>query len=144
LKEEDRKVVKYVCENLRIMDDPGMINEYFRLQVENEATMVYLLARYGEMMDRMRDVLAKHKAEITLDLGSKDEEGYKRTKNSREAFLLATDARYISLLDLTQIAERLFFTLKNLSDIVTKRDDKLEQLSINYRREQEADSRSNR
>ena len=144
LKEEDRKVIHDVCEKLRIMDDPGMINEYFRLQVENEASIVYLIARYGELMDRLKNVLAKHRADTSLDLGSKDDEGYKRTKASRENWLLATDARYVALLDSVGIAERLFFTLKNLEAIVMKRDGKLEQLSINYRREQEVDNRTNR
>lgn len=144
LKEEDRKVIHDVCEKLRIMEDPGMINEYFRLQVENEATMVYLIARYGEQMDRMRDVLSKHRADVSVDMGSKDEEGYKRTKSAKENWLLATDPRYLALLDLVGVSERLFFTLKNLSDVVMRRDGKLEQLSINYRREQETDLRTSR
>jgi hypothetical protein len=142
LKEEDKGVVRSVCDRLRIGDSSAMVNDYFRTQVELEATAVYLTSKYGALMDRWRGLIEKHKAEKYMELGSRNDDGLKWTKEAKEQWLLSTDSRYSVLSDYCLQAERLLYTIRDLSTIVFGRNGKLEQLSINYRREQTADQRS--
>jgi predicted glycosyltransferase len=77
-----------------------------------------------------------------MELGVRNDEGLKWTKDAKEQWLLSTDARYIVLSEEAQEAERLLYTLRDLANIIFTRDKKLEQLSINYRRETEIDKRT--
>lgn len=130
-----------LCSLIRI-EETGDINEYHRMQVEAEAGSVYLRVRYDQVMEKFRTLIDKHKAGRFVELGPRDDEGLKWTKASKEQWLLGTDARYVALLDMLKQAERLHAMLRELSNIVFGRDRKLEQLSINYRREAEADRRT--
>ena len=141
LKVEDRNVVVSICNKIRISDDPGSINVYFREQVDAESAITYLLNRYISLIEKLNQLMNKHRAEVFLGLGDKTEEGYKWTKQSKEERLIATDSKYLSQLDQMNKAENLINLLKGLNTIVFNRDRKLEQLSINYRREFEADKR---
>lgn len=142
LKAEDQAVIKHVCLNLRIEQEHGFINDYFRRQVEIEATAVYLTGKYNALLERWRRIIGQHKADKFMELGSKNDDGYKWTKEAKEQWLLSTDARYTVLSEQAQEAERLLYILRDLSNVVFTRDKKLEQLSINYRRESEADKRA--
>ena len=141
LKEEDKAVVKKICTLLRI-EELGDINAYHRLQVEAEAGVVYLKSKYGSICSKCQSVVDKHRSVKFLELGSRDSEGLKWTKAGKCEWLLSTDAKYSVLLDLLEEVEELNAVLRELSHIVFSRDRKLEQLSINYRREAEADRRT--
>lgn len=141
LKEEDRAVVAKLCYLIRI-EETGDINEYHRSQIEAEAGAVYLKSKYDEIMDKFGTLIEKHKAGRYCELGSRDDEGLKWTKAGKNEWLLATDAKYVALLDTFKEAERLYTMLRELTNIIFSRDRKLEQLSINYRREAEADRRT--
>lgn len=143
LKDEDKRVVSRLCELIRITEE-GDINVYHRTQVEAEAGAVYLKSKYDQVMTKFSNLIERHKAGKFVELGSRDDEGLKWTKEGKREFLLGTDARYVALLDTFKEAERLHTLIRELSNIIFSRDRKLEQLSINYRREAEADRRTER
>jgi len=142
LKATDDAVVKKVCSFIRIDESPGLINDYIRQQVEAEASMVYLTNKYESLHRRMTQRSNERKAGRFLELGEKNDEGYKWTVQAKEKWILATDAKY--QLQLENIAELdgLVSMLRGLSAIVFRRDSKLEQLSINYRQEMRTDKGS--
>ena len=140
IKDEDRSIVSNLCETLRIDQDYGFLNDYFRMQVQIEATQIYLLGKYNLLLDRWESLIDKHKAEKAFELGDRNQEGYKWTKESKEQWLLNSDARYILLREQAQEVKRFLGILKDLYTIVFTRANKLEQLSINYRREMRADT----
>lgn len=142
LKEEDKPLIVQLCEKLRILADVRDINEYFRQQVEVEAGMVYLVGRYTMIVDKFKDVVESHKAGKSVELGERNDEGLKWTKAGKEQWLLGTDARYVALLGTLKEAERLLDLLRELSKVAFRRQDKLEQITINTRREIEADKRT--
>lgn len=139
LKQEDHAVISKVCRLLEIQEEHVLINEYHRRQVELEATAVYLTGKYTALVKRFESVFNKHRAGKSVELGERNDEGLKWTRIAKENWLLGTDARYIALVDTLAEAQRLLMMLKGLSDVIFARDNKLEQLSINYRRETEAD-----
>lgn len=142
LKLEDHRVVTDVCSKLHLSDDLGMINESFRWQVELEAAAVYLKSRYGSIVNRLESSLTEYQSGKFVEMGPRDEEGLKWTAKAKEQWILATDPHYAAKLDVFKESARLLDLIKGLSDIVFGRDRKLEQLSINYRREVQADTRS--
>lgn len=141
LKKEDHAVVRKLCDLIRI-EETGDINEYHRSQVEAEAGGVYLKSKYDQVVEKFDTLIEKHKAGRYVELGSRDDEGLKWTIPGKKEWLLATDSRYVALLEMFKEAERLHVMLRELTHIVFCRDRKLEQLSINYRREAEADKRT--
>lgn len=141
LKVEDHSVITNVCTGIRISSEAGDINEYFRRQVELEASVVYLSSKYGALLDRWRRLLDKHKAIQSVELGARNTEGLKWSKGSKEEWFLSMDPKYVVLKDQMHTVEKLFFTIRDLYTIVFDRNKKLEQLSINYRRETEIDKR---
>jgi len=142
LKIEDHQVVHNTCNALRISEDPGLINEYFRGQIEAEASMIYLVGRYSSLVTRLKDKLNERRAGKAFELGSRDDEGLKWSKQDKEQWILATDPKYATQLDMLHDMEALLKLMYGLRDVVFGRDRKLEQLSINYRREMEADKRT--
>ena len=142
LKQEDNPVISGVCSMLRIEQDHGFINDYFKQQVNLEATAVYLTSKYGALVDRWNRLIDRHKADRCMELGGRNDDGLRWTKEAKEQWLLNTDAKYVVFMDQQQEAERLLCTIRDLATIIFSRDKKLEQLSINYRRESEIDRRS--
>lgn len=141
LKSEDKSVVQKICRLLRI-EHPELINDYHRQQVEAEAGIVYLKARYDSLAEKMREKIEQHKAGQFVVLGDRNDEGLKWTKASKEQWLLGTDAQYVVFLRIYKEKERLAGIMRELANVVFGRDRKLEQLSINLRREAEADRRT--
>lgn len=139
LKEEDKAVVTQLCEFIRI-DTEADINEYFKLQVEAEAGVVYLKGKYSRLLNKFASIVEKHRSGKSVELGSRDPEGYKWNKASKHEWLTGTDARYAALVSTHKDVEVLSSIIKDLAQIVFNRDRKLEQLSNNYRREMQVDS----
>lgn len=143
LKAEDEAVVSRICEILRLEDNEGMINIYISSQVEAEAGAIYLVGRYRDIWLKLATRLNEERAEKRLDLGDRDEDGRRWTKQSREDWLLANDAKYVIQLENVTRAEQLVKLLEGLSNIVFGRQDKLRDLAANYRRELRTDRNSN-
>ena len=144
LKIEDHQVVSKVCNYIRISstEELGIINEALRDQVEIEAACVYLTSKYGRLLNKLEQRLDEHKAGKSVELGSKDDEGLKWTKQAKEQWLLAMDAQYATQTEVISKCHTLITMLRGLSTIVFNRDRKLEQLSVNYRKDLEFDRRS--
>jgi len=140
LKEVDKPVVAKLCDKLSITQDHGYINEYFREQVDAEATGLYLKSKYSEILAKLQGLVDQHKAGKSVELGARDDEGLKWTKPSLENYMRGTDARYVALMELVRESERLLSMLRGLDDIINNRDYKLKELSVNYRREMKSDS----
>ena len=135
LKVEDHSIVNTLCTNLALQEDHGLINKYICNQPDNEAMALYLLGKYESWFNVLKASVLEHRAGSALSLGSKDQEGFKWTKQSKEEWLLATDATYIGKVDRLRIAENLYSLIKGLYGITLNRDEKLQHLSNNYRRE---------
>ena len=142
LKVEDHEVVSKVAGFLYTSDEPGKINDYFRGQIEAEAGATYLVGRYTSLVNKLRERVREHRAGKFVELGERNDEGYKWTAKGKEDFLLGTDAQYATQMETVAKVENLLSLLKGLREIVFARNDKLEQLSINYRREMEIDRKT--
>lgn len=144
LKLEDNAVISQVCYQIRIEDDPGKINEYHRTQVGSEAAMVYLTSKYGELVVRLKKKRDSYLIQKSLELGSTNEiDGKKWTsKKAKQEWILMTDPDFALLAEKVDDAANLASLVQGLFTIVFGRNDKLEQLSINYRREAEIDRRT--
>ncbi len=142
LKVEDHPVVEKLCRELRIQNQEGLINDYICGQTDHEATASYLLGRYTAFVNRLSAITAEYRAEHSTELGSRDEEGLKWTKLSKEEWLLAMNPGYIGKVETLRKAENLLTLVRDLHKITFNRDDKLGQLSNNYRRELKGDNRA--
>jgi len=142
LKVDDREVVLNICELLRLKEESGLINTYLCQQVEAEAASTYLVCRYELQVTRYRHVIDEYRAGKYVELGDRNDEGLKWSKQGREQWLLAMDLEYPTKLEQLQNMESLLSALKGLQSIVFGRDRKLEQLSVNYRRELRSDKPS--
>ncbi len=141
LKVEDHPVVEKVTSLLYTSDEIGLINDYFRMQIEAEAGATYLVGRYISLVTKLKEMLREHRAGKLLMLGERNDDGYKWTAKGKEEWLLATDAPYATQLEQIAKVDNLLNLLKGLKEIVFGRNDKLEQLSINYRRDTLIDTR---
>ncbi|MCG8434624.1 MAG: hypothetical protein MJA83_11385 [Gammaproteobacteria bacterium] len=141
LKIDDHKVVQDLCEKLALQEEHGFINSYICEQPSLEAQALYLLGRYEALYNRLKAIVAEYRADKTLTLGSKDDEGFKWTKQSKEEWLLATDTKYLEKVERLRNVENLYTLIKGLYQITISRDDKLQHLSNNYRRELKGNER---
>lgn len=142
LKVEDRSAVIRLFDLLVIRVDPALVNEYFSQQVEAEALACYLQNRYAKLVDTLDELLTKQRADSYVVQGDRNDQGLKWTKETREYWLLGTNAHYNVRVEQLNQARRLQSLIKDVTTIVFKRHDKLEQLSNNYRRETSIDNRT--
>ncbi len=140
VKVNDHNVVVSVCSKLPIESDPGHINEYLRLQINAEAGAVYLTGKYLNIAAILEDRLEEKESEVCIGLGDTSEGGYKLTKADKKSQLLF-NPEYFTLRTQLRGIKSLVVLLERLSMVVFRRQPKLEQLSVNYRRETEADKR---
>lgn len=141
LKVEDHDVVKSLCTDLALQEETGYINSYICKQPDLEATALYLYGKYSTLYEKLKASVAEHRADHALKLGSKDDEGLKWTKQSKEEWLLATDVKYVERLERLRKVESLYMLIKGLYNITLNRDEKLQHLSNNYRRELKGNER---
>ncbi len=140
LKVEDQAVVSKVCLQIRLSEDPGLINSYLREQVEVEASVIYLVGRYSGLVSKLEKRLKESRAGFVFEMGDRSDSGFKINKADKEDTLLATNAKYALQVEILSDMGDLLNVLRGLSTIVFKRDFKLEQLSVNYRIEMRVDS----
>lgn len=138
LKEQDALVVQRICAQLRIPDQGG-VDPIIRDSVQLEAGCVYLTGKYQELADKLEEIAEDRKAKKYIELSASDEHD---TKTERDYWIRTFDAEYRMSRTNAAKAAALLKQLKGLSLIVFDRMKKLEQLSINFRREMQADSNS--
>lgn len=137
LKAEDHKVVHRLCEGLAASNELGLVNEDIRWQIQAEASVIYLVTRYREMVDAMQRILDDYKAGKLYE-----EDGLSWSKDKKHHHLMATDADYGIRYEKIMKVSSLLRIFEKLERMVFSRDGKLEQLSVNYRKEQEVDRRT--
>ncbi len=140
LKMQDHSVVVSICDKLPIEEGSGYINEYLRLQINAEAGAVYLTGKYLNIVAILEDKRDEVEAEVFVGLGDKSEAGYKLTRENKKSTLLF-NPDFLALREHLRGMRSLVMLLERLSMVVFRRQPKLEQLSVNYRRETEADTR---
>jgi len=139
LEEVDRLVVKQLVYRLKLdLSQFEEVNEKIKGQMELEADLVYLLSKYRKLTDERKFELEEQEAEVLLDVPHRNPDGYKTgAKEFRAHQLLdpnvAVERRRNSL------AAALYHDLQNLSAMVFGRNKKLNELSVNYRKEMAAD-----
>lgn len=102
------------------------VNTAMKDQVELECLMTYLRNKYNSRLNYSNDARDRVFGRLAKDLGPRSP-------------LIKNDPDYVSAMDRCRACELLYSNLKGLSDVVNGRQDKLEQLSINYRLELRSD-----
>jgi len=140
--EEHRPDLKKVVYRLSLdsVDNIENVNEKIKSQMEMEATMVFLLGYYRGCQFELDNDIEREENLAVLDTPSKNEDGYKLSAKQFRASYLANQDVAVLRMRLSPL-KSLVMNLDNLFTIVIKRNQKLEQLSINYRREQNIDDR---
>jgi hypothetical protein len=136
---EDRIVVKDVVYKSKLdLTSFEDVNDKIKGQVEIEAGIAYLLGKYRDQLTDLRYDLDEEESTAILEVPKKNEQGYKTSTRELKAYQsvnpeVAVKRRRVSA------AESLYATFEALWKIVFARNDKLRELSINYRRDQESD-----
>lgn len=139
LETEDRPVVKEVIYKLELdLETFEEVNEKLKGQIKLEADMVYLLGKYRDICNDLKIELDEEEATVFLDAPKRNDEGYKTSAKEFKAYQLAHPEIAVKRRRLVAV-ESLLATLTLLSKVVFARNDKLEQLSVNYRKELAAD-----
>ena len=140
LHEKDHVAVNFIASKYQIDEGQNFINEYLITQSEIEAAAVYLTGKYTNTLNVVKGALEDAEADVLIGIGDTSVGGYKLTRQDKSVAILCDiscakfKAKILKL-------EALVLLLERLSIIVFRRYNKLEQLSVNYRRETEADKR---
>ncbi len=140
---EHRQEIKDIVFSLDLdnIEGIGDVNEKIKGQMDMEATMVFLLGFYRQRQMEMVGDLEREEGLALLDVPTKDAEGYKTgAKSAKAQVVTAQDVASLKL-NLTPL-KSLYEDLENLFNILLRRNRKLEELSINYRREKAIDDRT--
>lgn len=141
--EEHRPDLKRVVYRLSLdrVDNVEHVNAKIKGQMEMEATMVFLVGHYRGIQYELDNDIEREEGLATLDVPTKTADGYKTTAKQAKAQVLANEEVAVLRMKLSPL-KSLVMDLENIFTLVLKRNQKLEQLSINYRREQNIDDRS--
>jgi hypothetical protein len=139
----DKRVLKNVIDDLRITDltDLKDINEKWEDQVRLEAAVVYLTGKYSNKLQVIESGAEQSEALALLGIPEKNSEGRKLIAADRAA-IITTNDKVRELRIRKSVLKALNRDINNLSKIVFGRNQKLENLSINVRREMSADEKS--
>jgi N-acetylglutamate synthase/N-acetylornithine aminotransferase len=136
---KDRASVKKITNSLALdsAETTNDINYHWKNQVELEATIIYLLGKYGDILQETENQLLELETELSLSM-EKDSDG----KKYKLETLLSANPTVQTVRRDRDVIKNLCRDLSGLSKVVFGRNQKLENLSIHYRREQLADERS--
>lgn len=136
LASEDRAVVKEIAYALDLQGDPtlGDVNSKWIDQQRIEASMVYLLNTYERIVDKAESELEEIEATARLDIPK----GVAGNAEERKAYV-RLDPNVAVHKDRVVNAKSLHKDLDRLAKTVFRRDKKLENLTVNYRRELQSD-----
>lgn len=138
---EDRSVVKDVVYAL-ILDTETVedVNEKLKGQVRLEADMVYLMGVYRDLKNEFTYELEEEEGHVLLDTPRRNDDGYKTSAKELKAHSVTNPEVAVKRRRLASVTS-LYESLQLLWKIVFARNEKLEQLSVNYRKELKADER---
>jgi hypothetical protein len=141
LEKSDRVVVKRIVYALSLDDDtsPKDQNDRWAKQQRIEAAMVYLVSRYTDYAIAAKRNLERAKGNERLTLPDKAETGRKYNKEDREA-LLGISEEVRDAEDQKDASDALLRDLVKLEQMVIRRNDKINDISVNVRRHEEVDN----
>jgi hypothetical protein len=134
---QDRAVVKNVVYALDLDGQPDLssMDEKWQKQMRMEASMVYLIGRYTDYLQAAEGNLEATESNVRLQVPDKDPTTQKKyNKEDRDAVLSINEEVLQHRSDRDAI-KSLHRDLTNLMKIVIGRNQKLENLSVNYRRD---------
>jgi hypothetical protein len=136
LSSEDRAVVKEIVFALDLQGDVSLsdVNLKWIDQQRIEASMVYLLNTYERLMAKTEAELEEIEATARLDMPK----GAAGNEQERKAYV-RLDPNVAVHKDRVLNAKSLYQDLDRLAKTVFRRDKKLDSLTVNYRRELQAD-----
>lgn len=141
LKENDHVVIERITYALSL-DGPAELTDIdtkIKMQMDIEADIIYLLGEYEDLLYRYDDMLDRIEAARRLDLPDRD--GNDRKYNEADRAALLTINQDVQKLRAKQHgAKSLSRDIDRLAKIVFRRNDKLDLLTVNYRREIAADA----
>jgi hypothetical protein len=139
LETEDRLVIKDVVYKLELdLETFEDVNEKIKGQIKIEADLVYLLGKYRDACADLRFDVDEEEADVFLKTPKRNEDGYRTSGQELKAYQTADPEVAIKRRRLQQ-AESLYESLQLLCRVVFARNSKLEQLSVNYRKEIQTD-----
>jgi len=139
LESEDRSVIKEVIYKLELdLTTFEEVGDKIKGQIKIEADIAYLLGRYRDKVNEMRIELEEEEAHVFLEVPKRNEDGYKTSSREFKAYQFSNPEIAIKRRRFV-VLESLFDSLQLLCRIVFARNDKLKELSINYRREMKID-----
>jgi len=136
LDSDDRPWVKKLIDSLNVAKrkDFEQIDDMWEHQMKMEAIMVYLLGKYGDQYEDADDLLGEIESTFKVDIPIKDpESGYKRTKDDIDSILLQNE-EVREAREAKRSNKSLNNDMQYLSKLVFGRNQKLENLTVNYRR----------
>jgi hypothetical protein len=141
LDKEDRRVVGDIIDKLAF--PAQWDNDQLRTQTDLEISISYLLSKYHEHNEQKQAHLADLRADFMDEIGEKSPGGVKwASVKAKEEYMSVHYPDYRVELATAVKSAALYFALEHLHKVVWGRNMKLEQLSVNYRRETETDRRS--
>lgn len=141
----DRPVLKSVITKISISTNElnlESINDLWADQIDLEARMLYLIGKYSHLEDKASEIVDTIEGSYLLQLPDKMPDTNRRiNKEDRMAMLRNEEEvrfeRY-KIIDIRALVR----DLSNLHRLVIGRNQKLENISVNYRRELKADENS--
>lgn len=145
VRDQDKVRIKRVIYQLSLDDETSPVhqNDRWATQQRMEAMAMYLVTTYCGVANIANADFEVAKAEERLNLPERDSEtNRKYNREDREALIEAsTDVR--ELANKSMRCELLFKDIKKLEARIFARCDKLTDISVNVRRQEEVDERSN-
>ena len=140
LRSNHKKVLAEIIDALSIHWISSMldVNEAWKDQMKIEAYMIFLVGYYGDIEREVETKLAEAEARLTLGIPRKGESGEKYTVDMVKA-LIMTDDDIMQLKGERDEIRNLNRDLALLLKVVMGRNQKLDHLSVNFRREFTAD-----
>jgi hypothetical protein len=139
---EDRLVLKQVVYRLKLyatnLED---INDKIKGQIEIEAAISYMSGKYLQKMNDAQAEMEEIEATKLSQMPDKTDIGYKVTEKERKT-LLAIDPDTAIARKRFSEKQTLYKNLQSILKIVFKRDDKINNLCVNYRKELKLDQNS--
>lgn len=141
LKSKDRKVVKEVYNDMDLNSYSSLaaLNEIERDQLRMEARCAYLVSVYTDHAESQESDSDYIEANAQLSLPEKGPDGKKYLAADRDA-LLTTNDMVTEARQAKREAKALLRDISKMSKMVDNRNQKIENLQVNHRREMAQDS----
>lgn len=139
----DRATLKEVVYSLDLQGNPtlGDINQKWIWQQRIEAGIIYLVAKYEGRLFQQERAVPELEAAAYLDLPDSREDGKKYTVEDKKQLLKVDPDVAVAVMKLNGLKELVGLFNKILRSVFG-RNQKLDHLGVNYRRELQADENS--